>query len=63
VSTYERAREVFEREGHAAARPLFAQADSCRPGGDPPSRVHMAWCDELARSGGATKDSALSVSK
>ena len=63
VPTYEHAREIFEREGPAAARPFFAEADAGRPGGDPPSRLHLEWCDELARDCVDIKDTALSVSK
>jgi class 3 adenylate cyclase len=63
ISAYEKARDVFERDGPAAARPLFAEADAARPGGDPPSRVHLAWCDELVKNGESGSDRALVVTK
>jgi hypothetical protein len=63
VATYERARSIFEREGHVAARPHFVEANAGRSGGDPPSQLHIDWCDELARGCTETEDKALSVSK
>jgi adenylate cyclase len=63
VSAYERARDVFEREGHLAARPLFVEANASRPGGDPPSQLHVEWCDELAKNCVGSTDTSLSVSK
>ncbi len=63
VSSYEHAREVFEREGPAASRALFAQADAARFGGDPPSQLHLAWCDELLRSGKNEIDAAFVATK
>jgi adenylate cyclase len=63
VATYERARNIFESEGHAAARPHFVEANARRTGGDPPSQLHIDWCDELAKGCVEIEDKALSVSK
>lgn len=63
LEAYQRARAVFETEGPAAARPLFARANEARPGGDLPSQVHMKWCEELARNREEAPDTALSVTK
>jgi class 3 adenylate cyclase len=63
LAAYQRAREVFEKEGPAAARPLFLRANDSRPGGDPPSQVHVRWCDDLARSCVEAPDTALPVTK
>ncbi len=63
IQIYERAREVFEGKDSDSARSLFAEADANRPGGDPPSQVHMSWCDELRKNGDALTDPALHVSK
>jgi len=63
VEAYHHARKVFESEGSAAARPLFVHADSTRPGGDPPSQVHLKWCDELEQNGRPAGDCVFSVSK
>jgi class 3 adenylate cyclase len=63
IATYERGRNIFERDGPAAARPLFVEANASRPGGDPPSQLHIDWCDELAKNCVEIRDPALSVSK
>jgi adenylate cyclase len=63
VPAYERARQVFELEGPAAARPLFVQADGQRPGGDPPSQIHIRWCEELLKGCDDTIETAMSVAK
>ncbi|MGA2479646.1 MAG: adenylate/guanylate cyclase domain-containing protein [Spirochaetia bacterium] len=63
VASYERGRQIFESEGPAAARPHFEEADAIRPGGDPPSRFHLDWCDELQKNGTLMRDTSLSVSK
>ena len=63
VAAYEKGREIFEREGPGAARPHFAEADALRPGGDPPSQIHLQWCDDLQKKGDTMGDASLSVSK
>ncbi len=63
VAAYERARDVFEREGPQRARPLFERADAARPGGDPPSQVHIRLCDDLAEGRGDAAERSLSVTK
>ncbi len=63
VDAYERARDVFEHGGHSAARPLFVEANASRSGGDPPSQLHIDWCDKLAKGCVEIGDTALSVSK
>ncbi len=64
IRTYEQARELFEGQGPGPARPLFEQADAERPGGDPPSRLHLTWCDALIAAGeGSGADTALAVAK
>lgn len=48
----------------ASARELFRQADAARPGGDPPSRVHLGWCAELeAHDAPRAFEPVLTVSK
>jgi len=63
LAAYQKARAVFEKDGPAAALPFFREADAARPGGDPPSQVHLRWCDELARSCVEEPDTALPVTK
>jgi adenylate cyclase len=63
IGLYEEAREAFEKGDLAAARPLFFSADTSRPDGDKPSRLHCAWCDDLLGRGIGIEDPALSVSK
>jgi class 3 adenylate cyclase len=63
IKPYEDARESFERGDIETARPLFISADTVRPGGDKPSRLHLAWCADLIAKGEKIKDAALSVSK
>jgi len=64
LEAYQRARAVFESEGPATAWPLFATVNDARPGGDPPSQVHMKWNEELARGDRAeAPDTAPSVTK
>jgi len=63
VSKYEHAREVFEHDGPAASRLLFEQANAARAGGDPPSQLHITWCDELAKGFEDRIDTAFVVTK
>jgi adenylate cyclase len=51
IALYERALGEWEARRVAEARALFAQADAARPGGDPSSRLHLGWCDELLAHG------------
>jgi hypothetical protein len=51
IGLYERALAAWQDRRVGEARALFAQADAARPGGDPPSRLHLAWCDELVAKG------------
>jgi adenylate cyclase len=63
IKIYEEARGIFEEGDLLAARPLFISADTARPDGDKPSRLHSAWCDDLIKKGAGVEDPALSVSK
>jgi class 3 adenylate cyclase len=63
IKIYEEARGTFEGGNLLAARPLFVSADTARPEGDKPSRLHCAWCDDLIEKGTGIEDPALSVSK
>ena len=63
IPLYEKARHVFESEGPAAARDLFVESDRARPGGDPPSKMHAAWCEDLMKDGGRRADPSFTVSK
>jgi class 3 adenylate cyclase len=63
IEIYERAREIFENGNVKAAHPIFIEADKTRLGGDPPSRLHSAWCEDLMEKGISTNDPALVVLK
>jgi len=63
LQAYHHARTVFESDGPSAARPHFVHADDSRPGGDPPSQVHVRWCDEIKSGKGNAEDRAFHVSK
>jgi len=63
IPRYEKARSLFEQADPRRARPLFVETDKLREGGDPPSRLHIEWCDNLEKEGSALTDAALFVSK
>lgn len=63
IAIYERARAIFESGDIIAARPMFIEADGARLGGDPPSRIHSSWCEDLIVKGISMTDPALAVLK
>jgi class 3 adenylate cyclase len=66
ITLYAEALAAWTAHEVARARALFVQADAARPGGDPPSRQHVAWCDELIATGlplPAGFDASLTVAK
>jgi adenylate cyclase len=63
VQMYEHAREVFERDGPAASRSLFEASNAARPGGDPPSEIHIAWCNKLLSTNCNEIETTFAVTK
>ncbi len=46
LASFQRGLEAFEHNDVDRARDLFLMADHQRPGGDPPSRFYVAWCEK-----------------
>ena len=64
IGLYEQGLGAWAGKRIADARALFAQSHAARPGGDPSSQLHLAWCDELLAHGVPTGfEPVLTVAK
>ncbi|CAN5817751.1 hypothetical protein BH23PLA1_BH23PLA1_40760 [soil metagenome] len=51
LDEFHHALDAFEKGDFQEARDRFIRTDEIRPGGDPPSRSYISWCEELLQVG------------